>query len=294
MDMKWKHKHVKVNGLDLAYVEAGEGPLALMLHGFDTPKLYRYLMPALADAGYRAVVPTMRGFAPSQVPPDGSMRLPDLIADANGLHEALGGGSDAVLIGHDWGGFTTWGAAAAAPERWAKVVVNDVPPLRFYDRGAADPERIERYVHFYFFQMAIADQLVAADNLAYLDWLWNHWTGTVAGYDSTEDRKAMKEGLNTPERLHLGLELYRQNFPAATFGTPDWEMVRVLEKLPSQPTLYLHGSEDPVVDKATLADLLELLPEGSDGAMIEGAGHFLLTEKPEEVNERILAFLAAR
>ncbi|MFE9743006.1 alpha/beta fold hydrolase [Streptomyces sp. NPDC006477] len=287
-----EHKRITVNGLELAYVEAGEGPLALMLHGFDTPRLYRYLMPALAEAGYHAVVPTMRGFAPSQIPPDGSMRLPDLIADANALHEALGGGSDAVLIGHDWGGFTTWGAAAAAPERWAKIVVNDVPPLQFYERNSADPARIERYVHFYFFQMAIADQLVAANDLAYLDWLWDHWTGNVPGYDSTEDRKAMKEGLNTPERLHLGLELYRQNFPAATFGTPQWEMTRVLDKLPSQPTLYLHGTEDPVVDEATLADIVAILPPGSDGAMIEGAGHHLLAEKPQEVNQRILAFLA--
>ncbi|WP_189851331.1 alpha/beta fold hydrolase [Streptomyces omiyaensis] len=66
----------------------------------------------------------------------------------------------------------------------------------------------------------------------------------------------------------------------------------MLDKLPPQPTLYLHGTEDPVVDEATLAEIVAMPPPGSDGAMIEGAGHFLLTGKPEEVNRRILAFLA--
>ncbi|WP_052424082.1 alpha/beta fold hydrolase [Nonomuraea candida] len=260
-----EQKFITANGLEFGYVEEGEGPLALLLHGFDTSALYRYLMPELAKAGYRAVAPTMRGFAPSQIPADGSMRLADLIADANALHDALGGGSDAVLIGHDWGGFTTWGAAAAAPERWSKVVVNDVPPLRFYDRNGADPERIEHYVHFYFFQMAMADQIVAVDDFAYIDWLWRHWTGTIPTYDPTEDLKAAKAHLNTPERVHLGLELYRQNMPAATFGTPQWEMAKVLSTLPTQPTLYLHGTEDPVVDEETLAEIIAILPPGSDG-----------------------------
>jgi pimeloyl-ACP methyl ester carboxylesterase len=288
-----KHKYVHVNGLDHAYVEQGDGPMALLLHGFDTPRIFKYLMPAIADAGYRAVVPSMRGAAPSQVPPDGSMLVSDLVADANGLHEALGGDSDAVIIGQDWGAMTTWGAAAQAPERWAKVVVNTVPPLEFYGRHAADPERIKRYVHFYFFQMQAADELVAANDYAYLDWLYAHWTGSVPGYDSSDDLEAMRDTWATPERLRYGLELYRQNFPAATFGSEEWELARLLAELPTQPTLYLHGTEDPVMNAEDVAELVDKLPQGSDGAMIEGAGHFLLVENPIPANKRILEFLAS-
>lgn len=285
-------KRITVNGLDLAYVEQGEGPLALLLHGFpETPGMFRHLMPELAKAGYRAVAPYMRGFAPSQVPPDGSMLMQDLIADANALHEALGGDSDAIIVGHDWGGFATWGAAALAPERWSRVVVADVPPVRFYERRAAVPEQIHKNSHFYFFQMAIADQLVPANDFAYIDWLWDHWSGNVPGYDSTEDREAGKDTLREPANLQAGLGLYRQNFPSEAFGTDAWEMGRLLAELPTQPTLYLHGSEDPVVNEEILADIVAALPEGSDGALLQGVGHFPMVEAPEEVNRRILAFL---
>jgi pimeloyl-ACP methyl ester carboxylesterase len=60
-------------------------------------------MVALADAGFRAVAPFTRGYAPSSVAPDGMYQTGALSADANALHEALGGDSSAVLIGHDWG-----------------------------------------------------------------------------------------------------------------------------------------------------------------------------------------------
>ncbi|MEO3876312.1 alpha/beta fold hydrolase [Nonomuraea sp. B12E4] len=106
-----RHKRIVANGIDFAYLEEGEGPLALLLHGFpEAPSMYRHLTPVLAEAGYRAVAPALRGFAPTQIPPDGSMRITDLIADANCLHEELGGDTNAVIVGHDWGGFATWGS----------------------------------------------------------------------------------------------------------------------------------------------------------------------------------------
>ena len=201
-------QRITANGIDFVYLEDGDGPLVLCLHGFpETPGIFRHLMPRLTQAGYRVVAPFMRGFAPSQVPPDGSMLIADLIADANGLHDELGGGSDGVIIGHNWGGFTTWGAAAHAPERWSKVVVLDVPPLRFYERTAADPVQIHKNSHFYFFQMSIADQIIPANDFAYFDWMWEHWSGHVPGFDPGEDRQAAKDTLREPANLRAGLAL---------------------------------------------------------------------------------------
>ncbi len=88
-------KTVEANGLRFGYVEAGSGPLALCLHGFpDTAHTWRHLLPALADAGYHAVAPFMRGYAPTEVPADGAFQTGALAADANALHEAFGGSGD--------------------------------------------------------------------------------------------------------------------------------------------------------------------------------------------------------
>src|ERR671936_1202276 len=111
---------VQANNLLFHYLEMGEGPLALCLHGFpDSPYTYRYLLPELVAAGYRAVAPFMRGFAPTEVPLERRhVHTSTMVFDTVGLHEALGGDGDAVLIAHDWGA-----VAAVAPGRWRRLVV---------------------------------------------------------------------------------------------------------------------------------------------------------------------------
>ncbi|MES4793201.1 MAG: alpha/beta hydrolase, partial [Chloroflexota bacterium] len=101
------------NGVEFAYLTAGDGPLALLLHGFpDTAHTWRHLLPELAAAGFRVVAPWMRGYAPSSLAPDDCYQSGALGADAIALHEALGGDTDAVLVGHDWGAVAAYAAAA--------------------------------------------------------------------------------------------------------------------------------------------------------------------------------------
>src|SRR3954469_16504758 len=112
-------------------VSGDRRPLALLLHGFpDSAYTWRHLLPALADAGFRAVAPWTRGDAPTGVPSDGDYSVATLAVDANALHEALGGGADAVLVGHDWGAITAYGAAATEPDRWRRGGPMAVPPPR--------------------------------------------------------------------------------------------------------------------------------------------------------------------
>src|SRR5215831_15823645 len=91
---------VRASDLDFGILEAGSGPLALCLHGFpDSARTWRHLLPVLAGAGFHAVAPFMRGYAPTGMPADGVYSIGALAVDAIALHEVLGGGSDAVLIG---------------------------------------------------------------------------------------------------------------------------------------------------------------------------------------------------
>jgi len=109
-----EQQNVSANGVDFAVLTVGEGPLALCLHGFpDTAHGWRHLLPALADAGYRAVAPFQRGYAPTSVPADGLFQSGVLGVDANALHAPLGATADAVIIGHDWGASGTHAAAAS-------------------------------------------------------------------------------------------------------------------------------------------------------------------------------------
>src|SRR5205814_7063809 len=97
-------RDVVAGDLTFAVLEMGSGPLALCLHGFpDTAHTWRHLLPELAAAGFHAVAPFMRGYAPTDVPEDGCYSLGALAHDANMLHEALDADGRAVLIGHDWG-----------------------------------------------------------------------------------------------------------------------------------------------------------------------------------------------
>ncbi len=108
---------VRANDLEFGLLEAGSGPLALCLHGFpDSAHTWEHLLPALAGAGFHAVAPFMRGYAPSAVPADGAYQVGALVADAVALHQVLDGDGDAVLIGHDRGAEA---ASSPRPQAWS-------------------------------------------------------------------------------------------------------------------------------------------------------------------------------
>src|SRR5215813_5301646 len=190
---------VRANDLDFTVLEAGSGPLALCLHGFpDSAHTWRHLLPALAEAGFHAVAPFMRGFAPTAVPEDGCFSLGALIADANALHEALGGDGQAVLIGNDWGAEAAYGAAAFAPERWRRLVSLAIPPLTMDPQLFADFDQLRRFFYMFLFTLPIAEEVVAADEGAFIDRLWAEWS---PGHDAEEDLALAKECIRDREHL---------------------------------------------------------------------------------------------
>jgi pimeloyl-ACP methyl ester carboxylesterase len=161
----------RANDLEFGLLEAGSGPLALCLHGFpDTAHTWEHLLPALAGAGFHAVAPFMRGYAPTAIPADGAYQVGALVADAVALHETLGGDGDAVLIGHDWGAETAYGAAAFAPDRWRRLVTLAVPPAALDPVLFSDYEQLKRLFYTFMFRdpNGFADAVVARDGMAFL------------------------------------------------------------------------------------------------------------------------------
>lgn len=289
----FKTGSVQANGLRFQYLEQGAGPLALCLHGFpDSAWTYRYLLPKLAEAGYRAVAPFMRGYAPTEIPADGRYDTKTLAADANGLHAALGGQNDAVLIAHDWGAVTAFGALGAEPQRWRYAVIGNVPPFAVFGQIGFSYPQLKRSFYFWFFQMAISEGIVAANDLAFIDGLWGDWS---PGYNATYDLSRVKECLRNPANLRAAMGYYRAFFNPARFGTPEGvtEQTTTWGNPITVPTLYIHGTTDGCIalDAETAKTIPAFLGPGSEVERVEGVGHFFLVEKPTEINERILRFL---
>jgi pimeloyl-ACP methyl ester carboxylesterase len=294
---------VQANDLEFGLLEAGSGPLALCLHGFpDTAHTWRHLLPALAGAGFHAVAPFMRGYAPTAVPADGACQLGALIADAVALHEVLGGDADAVLIGHDWGAEAAYGAAAHAPDRWRRLVTLAVPPASLDPVLFSDYEQLKRFFYLFLFRdpFGFADALVGSDQMSFLDRLWHDWS---PGYDAGEDLARVKESLRDPANLAAAIGYYRAAGAAGgsggssgTAGGPAGTARYAAEEQAAGrraplPTLYLHGAADGCIGVELARGAERLLAPSSRMLVIEDAGHFPHLEKPAEVNEHILTWI---
>ncbi len=282
---------VTVNGVELAYLCEGpdDGPLALCLHGFpDTAHTWRHLLPRLAAAGYHAVAPFLRGYAPSGLASDGRYDTGTLALDACALHDALGGAGDAVIIGHDWGAFATYGAAASEPDRWRRVVTAAVAPQAAMAEGFFSYDQLRRSWYVFFFQTPLAEHAVSLDDHHFVDRLWADWSPS---YDASWDVAKVKEAIGTPEHLAAAIGYYRAMFA----GPPDDPAAAAAQAAAStvapQPTLYLHGADDGCIGVDAIGPVADHLAPGSEVVVVEHAGHFLHVERPDEVGDHIIGFL---
>jgi pimeloyl-ACP methyl ester carboxylesterase len=282
---------ITANGVDFAYLEAGDGPLVLCLHGFpDCAWSWRHLLPALAEAGYRGVAPFLRGYAPTEVPADARYQGAALALDACALHEALGGDGAAALVGHDWGAMATYIAANHEPQRWRRVVTMAVPPSGAVAGGFLTYPQLKRSWYMFFFQHALADMVVGMDDLAFIDGLWADWS---PGYDATDDLPRVKDSLRDPANLGAALGYYRAMLGNVGID-PSLEAVQAKAgEVTQQPTLYLHGRTDGCLGLELAEGATAFLTSpGSRMEIVDDAGHFLQVEQPAAVNQLVLDFLA--
>jgi pimeloyl-ACP methyl ester carboxylesterase len=287
-------KTITANGLEFAYFEDGpaDGPLALCLHGFpDSAHTWRFLLPELAGAGFHAVAPFLRGYAPTQLPGDGHYQLGAVVRDANGLHEAFGAGSDAVIVGHDWGAMATYGAVAHQPDRWRRAVTAAVPPTAAIGMSLLTYAQLQRSWYMFFFLSPLAEAALPLDDYSFIDHLWADWS---PGYDGGWDVARVKESIGDPEHMLAAISYYRALYqPELQVPELADEQASILLPTP-KPTLYLHGRDDNCMLLSSIStDPLTFLAEGSEMEVVDDAGHFLHVERPEVVNPRIVTFLTA-
>lgn len=280
------------NGIRFHAFEKGEGPLALLLHGFpDDATTWTAQLDALAEAGYRAVAPYMRGYAPTSPSPNGSYQTAALGRDILALLDVLSPDAPAFVVGHDWGAIASYAAAVKAPGRIRRLVTLSVPyGPRMNSAFLVNYAQQKRSWYIFFFQTMLADMAVAHDDLAFIRNLWRDWSPTWKFTDA--DIAPVLATLGAPGGVEAALAYYRCLFNPALLDPDLMDEQAMVGLAPIDvPTLYLHGADDGCMGVEMLDGMEDSFPKGLEKAVLGGCGHFLHREKSEEVSIRIREFL---
>ena len=291
-----RHRTVHTNGIEMHVAEEGDGPLVVLCHGF--PELWyswRHQLPALAAAGYRAAAVDMRGYGDTSAPE--AVEAYDLLTvadDLAGLLDALGA-RDAVFVGHDWGAAAVWQLAVARPERVRAVVAMSVP---FVPRAPAPPLPIlrrhlgEDFYMVWFQEPGVADAALARDVRRTLS--------TPEVWDSAwvdRDEPAPRPRFLSESELDVFVDAFeRTGFTGGLnyYRNLDrtWERTAHLAERPvEQPALFITGSRDPVRKFMPAEAMQGWVTDLRETVVIEGAGHWIQQERPDEVNAALVRFL---
>jgi len=270
-------KYVQANGVRFAYLEQGTGPLVMFLHGFpDNAWSYRKQLQVFADAGYRAVSPFLRGYAPTEIPADGIFDPIALGKDLEALITILSDDGQARVVGMDWGGTSIFQVLATAPSVIkAAVVMNTAHPITF-SSIRRDPDAVRSIFHFYFFQLPGVESAVNIEGLPFIDYLWKLWSPT---FKNDEHLRSIKETLSSPGTMAAALKYYAGLFNAGSAG-----------RLPSNamhtPTLTIYGSNDPTARYSVKEEPLFKGPHKR--VVLPDVGHFPHLEREIEVTGLIM------
>ncbi len=272
----------------LHYVEAGEGPLVLLLHGFpDFWYSWRHQIPALAAAGVRVVAPDMRGYNLSSKPAGvGDYAIERLTQDVRDLVDHLGA-QRASVVGHDWGAIVAWFFAMDYPERLDRLTIVNVPhPGRFIDM-AKSPLQAVRSWYVAFFQVpALPEAVISAADFATLRRVFQAEPSAREAFDE-DDVEAYVEAARQSGNLRGPINYYR----ALSRRNP-LELRRDNRRPIAHETLILWGEQDAVLRPEFAAPEPDLVPKARV-VRFPDAGHWVHVEEPERVNKELIAFLTS-
>jgi pimeloyl-ACP methyl ester carboxylesterase len=317
------HRTIEANGIRLAIAEQGNGPLVLLCHGFpESWYSWRHQLKALAEAGYRAVAPDMRGYGDSDRPEQiDRYTLFHLVGDMVGVLDALGE-RQAVIAGHDWGAPVAWHAALMRPDRFRAVIGLSVP---YRPRGGVQPTTVMpqnaegSFYQLYFQSPGVAETELEADPRASLRKILYSGSGDVprrnpgvahAGVGMVPRSGGfltrMPDPVTLPPWLNdADIDIYTAQFTRSGFRgglnwyrniDRNWELMAPYTGAPiTVPALYMAGDLDLVVAfprmKEVIADLKRFIPELRGSVMLTGCGHWTQQERASEVNAAIIEFL---
>ena len=308
-------RKVETNGISLNIAEQGEGPLVLMLHGFpESWYSWRHQFSALAEAGYHAVAPDMRGYGESDKPFEiEAYNQVEVVNDIIGLIPALGY-ETAVVLGHDWGAPTAWSCALNHPDKVSAVGALSVP---FRPRGDSPPLATlkaifkDRFFYQLYFQEPGKAEAELEKDPALTIRKFYHMASGEMNTSLLSEKPADADLLSDlpdpgaemgPWISEEDVSFYANEFRQSGFRGPlsyyrnmdlTWELTKDSPRKILQPALFVAGERDGVILMAADA-LKELDKHVTDlrvNKLISKIGHWTQQEAPQEVNQALIQFL---
>jgi len=282
----WAHKEAVVNGVRLHYVEAGSGPLVVLLHGF--PEFWyswRRQIPALTQAGFRVIAPDLRGYNRSEKPRGVQVYRADVVAGDVAALIQHAGASSAAVVGHDWGGSVAWQVAIRHPDRVERLAVLAAPHPIAFRRGLRRPSQILRSWYVFFFQLPWLPEA---------EFRRRGFAGLVRAFRqdpvhpdafTDADVAEYQRALSQPGALTAAINYYR----AALRGRPDEAALRPVDVR----TLVIWGDRDRYLG-AHLTDSWAQWGGNVRLIHIPDASHWVQNDVPNRVNAVLLEFLRER
>ncbi len=319
-----KHRTVEANGIHMHIAESGAGPPVVLCHGFpESWYSWRHQLHALAEAGFHAIAPDMRGYGQTDRPEQiDQYTLLDLVGDMVGLLDALGI-ETAVIVGHDWGAPVAWHAALFRPDRFRGVIGLSVP---FIPRRPARPTSImpqtddALFYQLYFQSPGIAEAEFERDvRLSIRSLLYSASGDARRREDGAKDsgdvgmvprRGGFLSGLANPASLphwlsEADVDFYVSEFTRTGFRgglnwyrniDRNWELLAPMSGVRvTVPALYIAGDRDLVLAfrgmDQIIANLSKFVPQLRRTLLLPGCGHWTQQERAQEVNQAVIEFV---
>src|SRR5438270_1741959 len=317
---------IETNGIEMHLAEGGTGPLVVLCHGFpESWYSWRHQLTALAEAGFHAVAPDMRGYGRTDRPEAlDQYTLFHLVGDMVGLLDALGE-EQAVIAGHDWGAPVAWHAALLRPDRFRGVIGLSVP---FRPRGAVRPTTVMPqtddavFYQLYFQTPGVAEAELERDTRSTIRTLLYSASGdapprqaraAATGAVGMVPRQGgfltrmVKPASLPPWVSDADIDFYTAEFTRTGFSgglnwyrniDRSWELLAAFAGARvTVPALYIAGDRDPVVKfpgmDQLIPNLSKVVPQLHGKIIPPGCGHWTQQERAAEVNAAMIDFLGS-
>ena len=285
-DLQASHRFVEANGIRFHCVEKGRGPLVLLLHGF--PEMWwswRYQIDPIAEAGFRAVAPDLRGYNESDKA--GPYDIDTLASDVHALIAALGE-SRAAVVGHDWGGAVAWHFAATRPESCERLAILNCPhPVQFRRALSSRGTQLKRSSYILFFQLPwLPEYLLTRRDAELIVRIFLAHAKDRSHFGPDEIRP-FRDSVQKHGAAKAMLGYYRALVKTALRDRARFARYPIIQA----PALLIWAKDDRALSYEDLVPGTERWAPRLELRTLERCGHFVQSEQPEPVNHWLSSFL---